>query len=156
MPVQELTQSVVRVGAEGDHIQFGPLDVIFKSPLEGSSEGWMAADYTLAANQAGAPPHYHRRLIESFYVISGELWIRVGDREVIAGPGSYALVTPGTLHSFGNRSDAPVRFLAHASEASHKDFLCELFRMVESEPVWPPQDPSKVIALGERYDTYYL
>jgi mannose-6-phosphate isomerase-like protein (cupin superfamily) len=156
MPVQDIAPPVVRLGDEGERIEIGAIQVTFKSPLPGSREGWFAVDYTLPARQNGAALHYHQRITESFYVISGELWMRIGDREIVAGPGSYALVPPGTLHAFGNRSDAPVRFLAHASEAAHRDFLLELFEMIRSEPSWPPQDPSKMAELGRRYDTYYL
>ncbi|MGI9071513.1 MAG: cupin domain-containing protein [Bryobacteraceae bacterium] len=156
MSVQELAQSVIRLGSEGERMELGGFKVIFKSPLSGSKEGWMAADYTLPAGQMGAQPHYHNHLTESFYVISGNLWMRIGEREVIAGLGSYALVSPGTRHSFANWSDQPMHFMAHASDASHKEFLCELFRMIESEPAWPPQDPTRMLALGRRYDIYYL
>ena len=156
MPVQEMTQPVLRLGTEGERLELAGFELVFKSPVPGSPEGWMAADCTLPARQMGAPLHYHRKLTESFYVISGELWIRVGDQEAIAGPGSYAFVPPGTPHSFANRSDAPVRFLGHASNVAHKDFLCELFAMIRNAPVWPPSDPSAMIALGERYDSVYL
>jgi hypothetical protein len=64
--------------------------------------------------------------------------------------------TPGTPHSFANRTGQPVRFLAHASHASHKAFLCELFEMAQEEPAWPPVDPRPYLALGERYDSVYL
>lgn len=157
MQVQEnCNEAVVCIDSEGERLELGGVKVTFKSPLPGSQEGWMAVDYTLPARQMGAPLHYHRNLIESFYVISGELWLRVGDREVTAGPGSYAFIPPGTLHSFANRSDAPVRFLGHASNGAHKDFLFELFRMIESEPVWPPKNPGKLIELGQRYDSFYV
>jgi mannose-6-phosphate isomerase-like protein (cupin superfamily) len=152
----ELTKPVIRIASEGERIGFGGIEAIFKSPAAGSNEGWTAVDYTLPARQFGAPLHYHRQLTESFYVISGKLWMRVDDCEVSAGPGSYVLVPPGTLHSFANRTDAPARFLGHASNPDHKAFLCELFRLAETEPVWPPQDPKKIVALGERYDTFYL
>jgi mannose-6-phosphate isomerase-like protein (cupin superfamily) len=113
---------LIAEGSAGERITFGASEMIFKSPSAASPEGWTAIDYTLAAHQPGAPLHYHRELTESFFVISGELWMRIGDRELIAGPGSYFFVPPGTLHSFANRSEAPVRVLAHASSPHHKAF----------------------------------
>jgi uncharacterized cupin superfamily protein len=110
----------------------------------------------MPAKQFGAPLHYHNRLIETFYVLSGELWLRLGDQELTLKPGSFALAAPGALHSFANKSDAPVRFLAHASHPDHKKFLCELLKIAEQEPVWPPADSTKVKELGARYDTVYL
>ena len=155
MPDLLVPPSIVFAEGEGERISFRGVDIVFKSPLE-AGDGWTVLDYTLPARQFGAPLHYHRELVESFYVLSGTLWFRLGDQKIEAGPGSFVLVTPGTLHSFANRTDSPVRFLAHASNAEHKRFLCELFRMAQSESVWPPKDPSHFVRLGERYDTVYV
>jgi mannose-6-phosphate isomerase-like protein (cupin superfamily) len=155
MPVQEFAP-VVSLGAEGERYAFGGYEVIFKSPNAGAPDAWTAADYILPSRQMGAPLHYHQELSESFYVITGELWLRVGDREVTAGPGSYIWVPPGTAHAFANRSDSEVRFLAHASGPQHKDFLCRLIAIAQAGQEWPPRDPSSIIELGKRYDTYYL
>lgn len=151
----QVSPSIVMPGAEGDRIQFRGYDIIFKSGSDPATE-WMIVDYTLPAHQTGAPLHYHEHLIESFYVISGELWMRVGEREFVAGPGSCALVPPGTPHAFANRSDAPARFLGHASSPRHKEFLKTLIRMAMTEGAWPPADPQVMIELGKRYDTVYL
>jgi mannose-6-phosphate isomerase-like protein (cupin superfamily) len=156
MPALEITPVVVLPGAQGERIVFRGAEMIFKSPLGGAQAGWTAVDYTLPAGQIGAPLHYHRELTESFYVISGELWMRVGDRELTAGTGSYFLVPPGTPHSFANRSKAPARLLGHASSARHKEFLCELFLLAEAENTWPLRDRAKFVELGNRYDSYYL
>ena len=139
---------------EGERLAFNGVEIVFKSPA--GQEGWTVLEYTLPARQFGAPRHYHEELTESFYILEGEAWFRLGDEERTLGPGSIVLVPPGTLHAFANRSDRPVRFVAHASNGSHKQFLKELFAMVLTEPVWPPSDPSKMIALGRRFDTKYV
>jgi len=156
MAVAQAATPVVQVGPEGERFTFGGFDIIFESPAPGADDAWMAADYTLPARQAGAPPHYHKELIESFYVLSGELWMCIGEREVNAGPGSYVWVPAGVQHAFANRSGQPVRFLAHASNPVHKAFLCELLHMAAAEGQWPPRDLSRMIALAANYDTYYL
>jgi mannose-6-phosphate isomerase-like protein (cupin superfamily) len=147
---------VLQLASQGEVIEFGGFKAVFKSPSPGSKEGWMAAEYTLPAHQVGAPLHYHRFLTESFFVIQGELKIRVGEHEAIAGPGSYALVPPATPHGFANVSDEPVHFLAHASDGEHKEFMMRLLAMIQNAAVWPPVDPRPVIELGEEFDTYYL
>jgi quercetin dioxygenase-like cupin family protein len=158
----EITQheSIVLADGEGERISFRGVEVLFKSPTvlrPGVSEqGWTVIDYTLPPKQFGAPPHYHFELIETFYVLNGELWMLLGDRELTLTAGSFALASPGTLHAFANRSNAPVRFLAHASRADHKNFLREIFQLADKEPVWPPPDRRKMLALGARYDTFYL
>lgn len=150
-----LSQYIAMPAGEGERISFNGLDIVFKSTAR-QENGWTVLEYTLPARQFGAPYHYHKELTESFYIVEGEAWFRLGDEEYNLGAGSFVLVPPGTLHAFANRSDRPVRFLAHASNGSHKAFLKELFAMVLTEPVWPPSDPSKIIALGRRYDTEYV
>ena len=55
--------------------------------------------------------HVHRRHVESFYVIEGELTFTVGGRELDAGPGSWVQVPAGTPHSFVVAGPEPARFL---------------------------------------------
>src|ERR1051325_11017292 len=107
MTVAERYQPVVRLGGGGGRFELGGVEAVFKSPTEDAPDAWMALDYTLPAGRMGAPLHYHRHTTESFYVISGELSMQVGEREVKAGPGSYVFVPPGVAHSFANRSDGP-------------------------------------------------
>jgi mannose-6-phosphate isomerase-like protein (cupin superfamily) len=57
------------------------------------------------------PPHLHRRHVESFYVLAGEMAFRVGDRELRANAGSWVQVPPGVTHTFAFPGDGPVRFL---------------------------------------------
>jgi mannose-6-phosphate isomerase-like protein (cupin superfamily) len=154
MSVLTSPQPLVLSSEEGERISIPGTGIVFKSP-SAEGEEWTVLHYTLGPNQFGAPLHYHRELIETFFILSGELWMRVGDQEVNAGPGHFVLVNPGTLHSFANRTDQPVKLLAHASRASHKAFLMELFDMVRTSPSWPPSDPTKLIELGARYDSYF-
>jgi mannose-6-phosphate isomerase-like protein (cupin superfamily) len=67
------------------------------------SEAW--------SDPAGAspPPHVHRRHVESFYVLEGELALTFGDRELRAEAGSWVQVPPGVPHTVS--SPVPARFL---------------------------------------------
>jgi quercetin dioxygenase-like cupin family protein len=55
------------------------------------------------------PPHVHRRHVESFYVLEGELAFVAGDRELRAGAGSWLQLPPGVPHTFS--ISEPARFL---------------------------------------------
>lgn len=57
------------------------------------------------------PPHLHRRHVESFYVLEGEMTLTVGDREFRAEAGSWVQVPPGVPHALSFPGSEPVRFL---------------------------------------------
>ena len=58
-------------------------------------------------------PHVHPDEDDAFYVLEGELTVLLGEEgvEVVAGPGTFVLVPPGTRHGFTNRTGSPVRML---------------------------------------------
>lgn len=56
-------------------------------------------------------PHVHAAEDDSFYILAGELTFAFGDREVVAGPGSFVLIPPGVEHGFRNAGEIPVRML---------------------------------------------
>ncbi|MEO7746159.1 MAG: cupin domain-containing protein [Actinomycetota bacterium] len=53
-----------------------------------------------------APPHVHDTAEEAFFVLEGDLVFTLGDddREIVAPPGTYVYIPPGTRHSFRNGS----------------------------------------------------
>jgi mannose-6-phosphate isomerase-like protein (cupin superfamily) len=61
----------------------------------------------------GTDLHVHRRHNDVFYVLEGELTLRLGaeDTAVRASAGTLVLVPPLVVHGYRNASDADVRFL---------------------------------------------
>ncbi len=55
--------------------------------------------------------HSHDAEDDSFYILEGELTFMFGDEELVAGPGTFVLVPPGTPHGFRNDTASPVRIL---------------------------------------------
>jgi mannose-6-phosphate isomerase-like protein (cupin superfamily) len=146
---------IALANGEGERVSLHGAEMVFKTEVE-DAEGWAVMDYTLPANQFGAPLHCHEELTESFFVVSGELWFQLGDEEMTLQAGGFVLVPPGTPHSFANRSDAPARLLGHSSSGKHKTYLKKLFAMAEAEESWPPKDPRPFVELAKQYDTTYL
>jgi mannose-6-phosphate isomerase-like protein (cupin superfamily) len=70
------------------------------------------------------PPHVHRRHVESFYVLEGEMRLTAGGRELRAEAGSWVQVPPGVPHTFALAGDGPVRFLdVHTPSCGFGDFI---------------------------------
>jgi mannose-6-phosphate isomerase-like protein (cupin superfamily) len=74
----------------------------------------------------GADPHVHRRHTDVFYVLAGELTIRLGreDEAVVAPAGTLARVPPMVVHGFRNATDDEVRYLNfHAPGTGFADYM---------------------------------
>ena len=79
-----------------------------------------------APGRAGADLHIHRRHTDLFYVLAGELTVRLGveDEEVVVPAGNVARVPPLVVHGFRNGSDAEMRYLNfHAPGVGFADYM---------------------------------
>ena len=74
----------------------------------------------------GADLHIHRRHSDLFYVLEGELTVRLGpEGEGVAAPaGTLARVPPLVVHGFRNETDAELRYLnLHAPGVGFADYM---------------------------------
>jgi len=79
-----------------------------------------------AVGERGAEPHVHRHHADAFYVLAGDLSLRVGPEleRVTAAAGTFVLVPPGLVHGFDNEGPDEVRFLNfHAPGCGFVEYL---------------------------------
>lgn len=143
-----LTDAVARGPGEGDSIALGPSRALFKAEGGDGDGDFSLSETTLAPGFPGPVPHCHRGLVDSFYVLEGTLTLRLGDREVEAGPGSFAVVPPGAVHTFSNRSEAPVRMLNLMAPGGFEHYLKEVAALSAAGP----PDPALMAEIASRYD----
>lgn len=74
----------------------------------------------------GAGPHYHRGRDEFFYVLQGEVVLRIGDESHAAGAGTFAFVPRETIHGFHNASTDSAILLVMHHPAGFERYLEEL------------------------------
>jgi quercetin dioxygenase-like cupin family protein len=89
--------------------------------------------------RAGANLHIHHRHSDLFYVLEGELTVKLGPDgdETVAPPGSLARVPPLVVHGFRNGSDSEVRYLNfHVPGEGFADYMRGLSDFDQDEP--PP------------------
>jgi quercetin dioxygenase-like cupin family protein len=93
------------------------------------------AEVTGDPGDPSPPAHVHRRHVESFYVLAGELTFTAGGRELRAQAGSWVQVPAGVPHTFAIGGDGPARFLdVHTPSCGFGDFVRALHRATgESE-----------------------
>jgi mannose-6-phosphate isomerase-like protein (cupin superfamily) len=105
-------------------------------------------DYTAVPGFPGPPLHVHRETTDSFYVLEGELTVQVGDETHALARGAFALVPPGTPHTFSNPGDRPARFFSLMSPGGFEQYFRDL-RDVFGDG---PPDFERIGEIAARYD----
>ena len=145
---------IMLMPGEGTSLSGLGVTLNFKTTGAESDGQWLVLEYSAPPGFAGPPVHWHKVTSEIFYVLEGNLTLQAGEATIQAGPGGYAFVPPGIVHSFSNQGDTPARYLLLSSPAGLENYFQELAELVKAEPAWPPKDPGKVVALMAKYDTF--
>ena len=77
----------------------------------------------------GAGPHSHHARDEFFYVLEGELVLRIGDENHPARAGTFAFVPRDTIHGFHNASEKSATLLVVHHPAGFEQFLEEMQKL---------------------------
>jgi len=119
-----------------EDIFVGPADgKVLTNPIGGAmvvkirdeyTEGaYSVHDNTIPPGSPGPRPHLHRRHEEAFYVLQGELTVRVGSRKIEAPAGSFVVVPRGVVHQPSNPGTESTRVLLIFSPAGMDRFFEE-------------------------------
>ena len=104
---------------------------------------------TIPAGSPGPRPHIHRDHEEAFYVLAGELTVRVGTRTIEAPAGSFVVVPRGVVHQPSNPGTQPTRVLLIFSPAGMDHFFEEA-----AERHMPLQAPPIDTAILEELEAF--
>jgi quercetin dioxygenase-like cupin family protein len=85
-------------------------------------------------------------------VLEGTLTLRLGDRTIEAGPGTFACVPPGVVHTFRNDSDGAVRVLSFNTPAGWENYMRDLAEAAQSGPL----TADVVARVASRYDLDFV
>jgi mannose-6-phosphate isomerase-like protein (cupin superfamily) len=80
-----------------------------------------------------AATHVHPYQTERFEILEGALGLRLGEQELVAGPGDVAVVPPRTPHRFWNAGGQDVRFLTEVRPALGFESLIETMFTLAAE-----------------------
>jgi mannose-6-phosphate isomerase-like protein (cupin superfamily) len=107
---------------------------------------------TFGQGSDGAPPHYHKRSAELFFVLGGSLQVLLEQELVTLGAGDFLLVPPGTPHAFAppHGQEAEVLFV-FAPGVPRDDYYRLLDRLYRGDA-----DPQEIQATQERFDNFYV
>ena len=135
-------RTVVKPG-EGRSVWLGGMGVVYKLPGTDTGGAFAVVEHPLEPGRLVLPHVYED---EYSYVLEGTLGARVGDHEVVAGPGSYVIKPCGLMHTFWNAGPDPVRLLEIISPAGFEKYFAELA---------DAGDPSRRQELAAKYGLTY-
>jgi len=79
----------------------------------------------------GAPSHHQPTEDELWYLLEGELDVRVGAQRAKIRAGAFAYIPRDTTHAFRNNGTAPARLLAWNSPGGHERAFEEMGRLAK-------------------------
>ncbi|HEU0075549.1 MAG TPA: cupin domain-containing protein [Dehalococcoidia bacterium] len=119
-----LSNQIVLMPGQGKHIDVPGHPIEFKA-TSGDTRG----AYALIEGRVtgdGPPQHVHQHEEEAFYILEGELNVKLGDETVNAKPGAFILVPRGTTHTFWNAGSTPAKLLVLFSPGGFEDYFAEV------------------------------
>lgn len=100
----------------------------------------------------GAPPHFHTRASELFFVLDGTLQVLLDQDVITLERGDFLVVSPRTPHAFGaaEGADADVLFV-FTPGMGRFDYYRLLDRVQRGQA-----DPAEIRASQDLYDNHYV
>jgi mannose-6-phosphate isomerase-like protein (cupin superfamily) len=120
----DASKLVVKPG-EGRSVSLGGMGVVFKVSGAETGGAFAVVEHPIEPGRL-VLPHVHANEDEYSYVLEGTIGARVGDHEVVAGPGSYLIKPRGLMHTFWNAGPGPARLLEVISPAGFVSYFVEL------------------------------
>jgi quercetin dioxygenase-like cupin family protein len=115
------------VGPDGGTLLTNPIGgrMTVKVRDTATAGAYSVHDNVLPAGSPGPRPHIHRDHEETFYVLEGELTVRVGPQTIVAPAGSFVVIPRGIVHQPSNPGSQPARVLLLFSPAGMDSFFEE-------------------------------
>lgn len=134
------------VGPDDGKVLMNPIGgrMVIKASDRDTGGGYSLHENILPAGSPGPLPHIHRNHEESFYVLEGQLTMRIGPRTITAPAGSFLVVPRGVVHQPSNPGAQPARVLLIFSPAGMDGFFLEAaerripLQAMPNVPVVPP------------------
>ncbi len=133
----------------------GGYTLVTKATDDDTGGRYAFQEMTVAAGFPWIPPHIHHNEDEALYGLEGEVAVRVGDRIHTVGPGTYALMPRGIVHTFSNPGTAPAKVLVFSSPGAVIGYFEEAAALTNASPTDQP-DMQQVVALAAKYGIEFV
>jgi quercetin dioxygenase-like cupin family protein len=140
--------SVVHNPGGGEELSIGGSSLFIKADSAATDGTFAMTETTLEPGFPGPPPHFHEAFNDVFYVLDGTVTVRVGDEVHELGPGGFACITPGTVHTFSNATEVPARVLNLSIPGGFEGYLRDMAAAMEGGGF----EPAVAAEIAQRYD----
>jgi quercetin dioxygenase-like cupin family protein len=145
---QRLEVRIVPPG-RGDRLPLAAQDTVEFLVTGDDTQGrFTLIDFVSHPGHPGIPQHLHRTHDELWYILDGELTLRVGDELHRAAPGSTYFVPRGVPHGFRTEGQRPSHFLGLFTPAGFEGWFYDRVALLERGEA----TREAMAALSERYD----
>ena len=114
------------------------------------NDGLFLAEHSMPPTFSGPPAHIHEEIDHAFFVVEGSVRFVISDEESLAESGSFVYIPRGAIHSFGNPSGSPNRFLEINIPGAFERYYREL---AEAFPPGSTLDPARMHEIQRRHKT---
>jgi quercetin dioxygenase-like cupin family protein len=147
-----MSSTTSNVGPEQDAILWQGSLMEMKARAEDTGGALGVLEASFFEEGYGPPLHVHSREDEVMYVLEGQIRFRVGDDELVAGPGSWVWQPRGVPHTFSVESESARALLIFTPGGLERMF--EEGGVPAGETAEPPQqeyDVEAAAALAKRF-----
>jgi len=127
----------------GDRFEMPDGSVYEVTAASADSAGeFVGMQFTLPAGSVPPPPHVHPSQVEEYEIVEGTLELMVAGDWRTLQVGESAAVPIGVLHTFRNRSGAPVRVAnAHRPAMRFEDYIEHICVLLRARGIKGAKDP---------------
>jgi mannose-6-phosphate isomerase-like protein (cupin superfamily) len=145
--------AILVTAANAEVLADGPTSLITLLADADATHGALTINRSLLRKGSpGAPPHFHTRATETFFVIDGTLQVLAGEEILTLHQGDLLVVPPHLPHAFapapGTQADILVTFTPGIMRF---DYYRLLERVYKGEA-----DPHEIGATSEQFDNHYF
>jgi mannose-6-phosphate isomerase-like protein (cupin superfamily) len=146
-------QPLVIAASDAEILADGPTSLITLLADSDATHGALTVNRSLLRKASpGAPPHFHTRATETFFVIDGTLQVLAGEEILTLHQGDLLVVPPHLPHAFapapGTEADILVTFTPGIMRF---DYYRLLERVYQGEA-----DPQEIGATSGQFDNHYF
>ena len=139
---------VVLGPGEGKTIKGLGQSVTFKAVKEDTRGAYSLLEANFTGG--GTTQHIHHAEEEAFYVLEGEVNVKVGERAIRAAAGAFVLIPRGTVHALWNVGATPRKLLIITSPAGFEQLVAELAG--DSEIDLAGLNEQRSMAIAQKYN----